>query len=240
MIVASDCVKRTQHVTSTARRSIERQLRVAARSGPSTKHKKPTFVDILSGCSIQALRLRAANSERARSIRKSGRDVARPKRMQWTINEGIYWEGARCNTTPAVIIASRRNANDRFTLPGRAPRKHRAGWDNSSTYSIYLRQRTRCKIENEKQGYQYERYRNLTDWGRIEIPFTRQHDVSPSSLPQRVSAARRSWVLRGVAECVAEGARTRGFASLAFARFAFIASSIFLRLRKKSILGYAY
>jgi hypothetical protein len=42
-------------------------------------------------------------------------------------------------------------------------------------------------------------------------------------------AARRSWVLRGVAESVAEEARTRGFASLTFVRFAFIARSI-LRL----------
>jgi hypothetical protein len=36
-------------------------------------------------------------------------------------------------------------------------------------------------------------------------------------------------VLRGVVECVAEEARTRGFASRAFARFAFIAESMILR-----------
>lgn len=35
-----------------------------------------------------------------------------------------------------------------------------------------------------------------------------------------MSAARRSWVLRGVAKGVAEDSRTRGFASLACARFA--------------------
>ena len=36
------------------------------------------------------------------------------------------------------------------------------------------------------------------------------------------AAARLSWVLRGVADGVAEEARTRGFASLAFASYAFI------------------
>jgi hypothetical protein len=36
-------------------------------------------------------------------------------------------------------------------------------------------------------------------------------------------------VLRGVAEGVAKEARTRGFASLAFAKFAFIAERIFLQ-----------
>ena len=39
-------------------------------------------------------------------------------------------------------------------------------------------------------------------------------------------------VLRGVAEGVAEEARTRGFASLAFARFAFVAKLIVLPLAK--------
>jgi hypothetical protein len=36
-------------------------------------------------------------------------------------------------------------------------------------------------------------------------------------------AARRSWVLRGVSHGFSEEARTRGFASLAFAKFAFSA-----------------
>ncbi len=35
-----------------------------------------------------------------------------------------------------------------------------------------------------------------------------------------VSAARRSWVIRGVAKGVVEEARTRGFASLTFVSFA--------------------
>ena len=44
--------------------------------------------------------------------------------------------------------------------------------------------------------------------------------------------AKQAWqpgdlgVLRGVAECVAEEARTRGFASLTFASFAFIRNSL--------------
>ena len=48
-------------------------------------------------------------------------------------------------------------------------------------------------------------------------------------------AARRSWVLRRVADGVAEEARTRGFASRAFTRFARIVAIMMRRLRPVSI-----
>ena len=49
------------------------------------------------------------------------------------------------------------------------------------------------------------------------------------------AAARRSWVLRGVAGGVAEEARTRGFASQALAGFAFIAKPMMRQYQKLSI-----
>ena len=52
-----------------------------------------------------------------------------------------------------------------------------------------------------------------------------------------MAAAWRSWALRGVAEGVAEEARTHGFASRAFARFAFIADAMILRRKILSIRG---
>ena len=47
-------------------------------------------------------------------------------------------------------------------------------------------------------------------------------EITFAQLEAPIPAAWRSWVLRGVADGVAEEARTRGFASLSFDKFAFV------------------